>query len=224
MAAGYRVGSKPILGDEIFRYLIMSAVPKILLTPVEYLALERKADFKSQFFEGEMFAMAGASFEHNQIVANLVGAFGNVLLSSKCQILPSDMRVAIEPRYNYTYPDAVVVCKEPRFVDDQFDTLLNPKVVIEVLSDSTEKYDLGRKFSAYRNMPSVESIVFVRQDFPHVDVYTRHNDESWLLTRTSKLQDSVAVEAIDATVAIKEIYRNVVFKPIAEVEPNTLLR
>lgn len=224
MEAGYRVSSKPILGDAIFRYLIMSAVSKVLLTPAEYLALERKADCKSQFFKGEMFAMAGASFEHNQIVANLLGAFRNELCDSKCQILPSDMRVAIEPLYNYTYPDAVVVCEEPRFVDDQFDTLLNPKVIMEVLSDSTEKYDLGRKFSAYRNMPSVESIVFVRQDFPHIDVYTRRDDESWLLTRTSKLEDSVAVEAIDATVAVKEIYRNVVFKPIAEPEPNTLLR
>jgi len=224
MAAGYRVGSKPILGDEIFRYLVMSAAPKVLMTPAEYLALERKADFKSQFFKGEMFAVAGASFEHIQIVANLVGAFGNLLLSSKCPILPSDMQVAIEPRYNYTYPDAVVVCEEPRFVDDQFDTLLNPKVIMEVLSDSTEKYDLGRKFSAYRNMPSVESIVFVRQDFPHVDVYTRRDDESWLLTRTSKLEDSVAVEAIDATVAMSEIYRHVVFQPIANVESKSLLR
>ena len=194
----------------------MSAVPKVLLTPSEYLALERKADFKSQFFRGEMFAMAGASFEHNQIVANLSRSFGNELLHTKCQILPSDMRVAIEPRYHYTYPDAVVVCEEPRFADEQFDTLLNPKVIVEVLSDSTEKHDLGRKFSAYRNMPSVESILFVRQDFPHVDVYTRRDDESWLLTRTSKLDDSVAVKAIEATVAMKEIYRNVVFKPISD--------
>ena len=224
MRAGYRVGSKPILGDAIFRYLIMSAAPKVLLTPAEYLALERKADCKSQFFKGEMFAMAGASFEHNQIVANLLGAFGNELRDSKCQILPSDMRVAIEPQYIYTYPDAVVVCEEPRFVDDQFDTLLNPKVIMEVLSDSTEKYDLGRKFSAYRNMPSVESIVFVRQDFPHVDVYTRRGGESWLLTRTPKLEDCVAVEVIEATVAMSEIYRNVGFKPISEAEPNALLR
>jgi len=191
----------------------MSAVPKLRLTPTEYLALERKADLKSQFFRGEMFAMAGASFEHNQIVANLIGAFRNELRDSTCQILPSDMRVAIEPRYHFTYPDAVVVCEEPRFVDEQFDTLLNPKVIMEVLSESTEKYDLGRKFSAYRNMLSVESILFVRLDFPHVDVYTRSDDESWLLVGASKLSDSVAVTAIGVIVAMSEIYRNVVFKP-----------
>lgn len=117
--------------------------PKAFLTPAEYLEIERKADYKSGYFNGEMFAMAGADRLHNLIVSNLIRSFGNQLLVRDCNVYPSDMRVRIAKINKYTYPDIIITCGKEDFEDDHGNTLLNPVVIIEILSTSTEAYDRG---------------------------------------------------------------------------------
>ena len=127
-----------------------SAATRKRLSPQEYLAIERKSETRNEYYNGEMFAMAGASREHNLISVNLLRDIGNQLEDRPCEAYPSDMRVSIEATGLYTYPDVSVVCGEPRFEDREVDTLLNPTVIIEILSPTTEAYDRGFKFRQYR--------------------------------------------------------------------------
>ncbi len=187
----------------------MSTVAKTLLSPQEYLARERQADFRSEFYRGEMFAMSGASWEHTLIKDNLAREAGNQLKSGPCRVLTSDLRVLIPATGLYTYPDIVVVCDDPRFEDDQFDTLLNPRALVEVLSDSTEKYDRGTKFGHYRQIPSLQEYVLVAQDRPLVERYVRQADATWVLTVFDDLTQTFAFASIPAQVALAEIYRGV---------------
>ena len=137
----------------------MATQPKTHLTPEQYLEIERKAEFKSEYYQGEMFAMSGASYPHIGIVANAVASLHQQLRRGPCRPLSNDMRVRVTATGLYTYPDVVVVCGEPRFLDDTFDTLLNPTVIIEVLSESTEAYDRGQKFEQYRSLESLAEYV-----------------------------------------------------------------
>ena len=130
------------------------------LTPEEYLAIERQAQCKSEYFEGEIFAMSGASPEHNQIAANVLAEIHTQLKKRPCRVFMSDMRVKVSPTGLYTYPDVVAFCDPPRFDDKQKDTLLNPLVIIEVLSDSTEAYDRGKKFLAVKKPVISEKTIF----------------------------------------------------------------
>src|SRR5947209_3009314 len=142
----------------------MSSVPKTLLTTQEYLARERKAEFRSEFYRGEMFAMAGASWEHTLIKDNIAHEARNQLDDGPCRVLTSDLRVKVDATGLYTYPDVIIVCDEPMFEDRMFDTLLNPRCLMEVLSDSTEKYDRGEKFKHYRRVPSLQEYILIAQD------------------------------------------------------------
>jgi Uma2 family endonuclease len=189
----------------------MSTAPTQLLTPQEYLARERLAESRSEFYRGEMFAMAGASWEHTLIKDNLAGEARNQLKDGPCRVLTSDLRVKVSATGLYTYPDVVVVCDEPQFEDNMFDTLLNPRVVVEVLSDSTEKYDRGTKFAHYRQMPSVQEYVMVAQDCPRVERYVRQDDGTWVLTVFSDLEQTFAFGAVHVQVALADIYRGVTF-------------
>ena len=161
----------------------MSTQPKTFLTPEQYLDIERKAEYKSEYYRGEMFAMAGASLAHNTLVANLIGEFHGKLRAGPCRVLPSDMRVRVTSTGLYTYPDVVVVCGEPRVLDNQMDTLLNPSVLVEVLSPSTEDYDRGRKFEQYQSIESLREYLMLASDRVHADLYTRQPDGRWLLAR-----------------------------------------
>ena len=151
--------------------LIMPAMPKPLLTPEEYLARERRAETKSEYLRGEVFAMAGASRAHNLIASNAAGELRQQLRDRPCEVYPSDMRVKVSPSGLYTYPDVTVVCGEPQFEDAEVDTLLNPKVLVEVLSPSTADYDRGGKFTHYRRLPSLQEYVLISQDRPLVEHY-----------------------------------------------------
>lgn len=189
----------------------MSTVSKRLLSPQEYLDRERQADFRSEFYGGEMFAMAGASWEHTLIKDNMAGETRAQLKDGPCRVLTSDLRVKVTATGLYTYPDMVVVCDEPQFEDKMFDTLLNPRVIMEVLSDSTEKYDRGVKSAQYRRLPSVQEYVLVAQDRPLVERYVRQADDSWLLTEFSDLTQTFAFGSIPVQVALADIYRGVEF-------------
>jgi Uma2 family endonuclease len=196
----------------------MSTVPKRRLSPQEYLAQERQADFKSEYLRGEVFAMAGASFEHTLAKDNLAGETRSQLKNGPCSVLTSDMRVKVEATGLYTYPDIAIVCDEPRFEDKVFDTLLNPRVLVEVLSDSTEKYDRGAKFGHYRQIPSLQEFVLVAQDQPLVERYVRQADNSWLLTVFEGLSQTFAFASVPAQVTLAEIYRDVAFPEPSSLE------
>ena len=189
----------------------MSSVPKTLLTPQEYLARERKADFKSEYYAGEMFAMAGATWEHTLIKDNIAREAGQQLKEGPYRVLTSDMRVRIDRTGLYTYPDVIVVCEEPKFEDEVFDTLLNPRVLMEVLSESSEKYDRGAKFRHYRQIPSLQEYILVAQDEPLVERHVRQPNGDWLMTEFRGLAQTLAFTSIPVKVALTDIYRGVEF-------------
>ena len=187
----------------------MSTQPKTFLTLEEYLEIERKAEYKSEYCDGEMFAMAGAGENHNQLVMNLAIGLGSQFRSRPCRVYSNDMRVRVVATGLYTYPDVVVVCGERRYLDERRDTLLNPSLLIEVLSPSTEAYDRGRKFESYRSIESLSEYLLVASDRVHVDLYTRQPDGRWLLTSASRLEDSLDLQAAGFRLALAELYEKV---------------
>jgi Uma2 family endonuclease len=185
-----------------------SAASKRRYSPQEYLARERQAPVRHEYHDGEIFAMAGASREHNLIAVNLSGEVGNQILDRPCESYASDMRVWIEATGLYTYPDFVVVCGEPRFQDGELDTLLNPTVIAEILSPSTEAYDRGLKFGHYRRIPSLREYVLISQDRMLVERYTRQG-EDWLLTEMTAPDQVLRLESIGCEIALGRIYAKV---------------
>lgn len=189
----------------------MEPQPKPSLTPEDYLALERQAETKSEYLDGEMFAMMGGSLKHSLIVGNLVRELGSQLKKRPCQVFPSDLRVHTPATGLYTYPDVIVVCGEPRLQDEHQDTLLNPTVIIEVLSPTTEAYDRGKKFEHYRSIESLVEYLLVSQNEPHVEHYLRQDDNRWLFTETASLEASLGLPSIQCELALAEVYEKVVF-------------
>lgn len=181
---------------------------RAMISASAYLARERNAEGKHEYWHGEVFAMAGASRRHNLLVANLVRSLGTALLDRPCEVYPSDMRVANATRDVFTYPDVTVVCGEPTFADGAHDTLIDPLVIVEVLSDSTEAYDRGKKFEHYRGIASVRHYVLVAQDQPLVELYTRRGDGTWSFS-DHRMGDVVTLPAVECEVAVEEIYRKV---------------
>ena len=193
----------------------MSTAPIRRLTPQEYLAIERTAEFKSEFFGGEMFAMAGATREHIVISGNVHSDLHHQLRDRNCEVYQSDMRVRVSHTGLYTYPDVSVVCGKPQFEDANVDTLLNPKVIVEVLSDSTEGYDRGKKFQHYRNISSLTEYMLIAQDSPHVEVHTRQPDGRWLMWETNDLTSVVRLQSIECSLKVSDIYARVFPRPEA---------
>lgn len=185
------------------------------LSELEYLDLERAAEEKHEFVDGyripvhdPQFGMAGASFEHNVVVANVVRELGQVLDGRPCLALPSDMKVKAEASRRYYYPDATVVCGPPVFVDGRRDVLLNPSVVVEVLSDSTERRDRGEKAQAYRSIPSCTDYVLCSTAQPLIEHHTRDADGFWRL-REYGPGELVPLSAAAVVLAVDEVYQNV---------------
>ena len=189
-----------------------SAAVQSHLTPEEYLALERKATIKSEYLEGQMYAMSGASRAHNLICLNIGAEIRSQLKERACEVYTNDMRVKVSAAGLYTYPDVLVVCDEPSFEDDSFDILLNPTVLFEVLSPSTEAYDRGAKFGYYRQLDSMQEYTLVSQDFMRVEHYLRHN-EQWILTEFGSPDDIVQLTSINCELPLREIYAKVDFPP-----------
>jgi Uma2 family endonuclease len=192
----------------------MSTVPKQFITPEQYLHRERNAEFRSEYLRGEMFAMAGASANHNLIVGNCVQNIGQQLKKKPCRVYPSDLKLRIQATGLYTYPDLSVVCGEPQLESDHGDVLLNPVVLIEVLSDSTEAYDRGKKFEHYRTIPSLKHYVLVAQDRHSIDCFSLNPDGSWSLTACQTPTGIVELAAIDSQLSAVEVYDKVVFPTI----------
>jgi Uma2 family endonuclease len=187
----------------------MSSAAKTYLTPEQYLAWERKSDVKHEYDRGRIIAMAGASREHTLIAANVVRVVGNQLVDRPCELYASDMRVRIEDG-RYVYPDVVVACGEPRFADDEADNLLNPTLIVEVLSPTTERRDRGRKFHQYRTIESLQEYVMVAQDEVRVERYTRR-DGQWAFFEVHDLDAKLRLESIGCEVTLREVYAKVTF-------------
>lgn len=174
--------------------------------------MERASPNKHERWYGEVFAMAGASFLHNQIVGNLARALGNLVLDGPCVVLPSDMKIHVPRTDAYVYPDVSVVCSEPEFFDDTSDVICNPRVVVEVLSASTERFDRGDKFAGYRSLTSMVDYLLVAQTQARVEHYARGNDGTWVLRELgpgASLRLSLIDGGIAGELAIDDIYRKV---------------
>ncbi|CAN5256020.1 Uma2 family endonuclease [soil metagenome] len=188
----------------------MPSEPKTLLTEEEYLVIERQARFRSEFHEGEMFAMAGASRRHNRIVTNIVTRLDNQLRERPCNVYSSDMRVKVSSTGLFTYPDLVVTCGEEMFADHEQDILLNPLVIFEVLSDSTEAYDRGKKFEHYQSIDSLSTYVLVAQHARRIERYVRQEDgRAWTYTEAHEADAVVRVEAILCDLKLEDVYAKV---------------
>ena len=187
----------------------MSSQPKTFLTGEDYLELERQAERKSEYCQGEMFAMAGASLAHHVLAMNLAAILHAQLRRRPCQVYPSDMRVHVTATGLYTYPDVTVVCGKPQLADEHADTLLNPSFIAEVLSPSTEGYDRGRKFEHYRSIASLTEYLVVAQDRVHVDLYTRQQDGGWVLSEASGLEETLELRCLGCRLALADLYEKV---------------
>ena len=182
-----------------------SAAVQTYLTPEEYLTFERKANIKHEYRKGHIVAMSGASFAHNFITLDTATRLNIQLFGSKCQVAASDMRIKVTQTNSYFYPDIVVFCGEPISEDEDFDTLLNPTVIIEVLSPSTETYDRGEKFENYKQLASLQEYLLVAQDQIKVEHFSRHNSE-WDLTEYCNVADVVLLSSIDCELRLREVY------------------
>jgi Uma2 family endonuclease len=189
----------------------MSRPAEQFITPAEYLAREREADSRSEYLNGHIYAMSGASLRHNRIVASLAVALGVQLRGRPCEPFFGDMRVKVNPTGLYTYPDVVVVCGEPQLEDHHFDTLLNPAVIIEVLSASTEAYDRGDKFAHYRALGSLTDYLLVAQDQPRIEHYCRQANGQWLYSAREGLEAQIEIDTIGCALPLAEIYERVKF-------------
>jgi Uma2 family endonuclease len=189
----------------------MSAIPKVYLTPAEYLTFERQSDVKHEYFRGEIFAMSGASQKHVTIFMNMSHLLVGQLKGRSCRTFGADMRVKVSPTGLFTYPDLVVVCGRPRFEDKELDTLLNPSVIIEILSKSTEAYDRGEKFAQYRTLDTLTDYLLVSQDKPRIERYVRQADGGWLLTESSGLDAVMPIASIQCQLPLAEVYDRVEF-------------
>lgn len=186
----------------------MPAITKELLPEAQYLEQERNAEYKSEYFRGEVFAMAGATKEHNSIVASLIGELYIYTKGKTCRVYPSDLRVHNPANSLYTYPDVTVVCGKEEYLDDTLDTLLNPQIIVEVLSPATEDYDRGTKFKLYRSIPSLQNYVLVSSTEQLVEVYTRNGD-TWVLTTAKSLESHIHISSINLPLALRDIYAQV---------------
>lgn len=180
-------------------------------TQEEYLAFERESPVRHEFYRGEIFNMSGASYEHNIIEDNIRGELHSFLKGKNCRSLGSNLRVHVKENTLYTYPDVLIVCNEPEFLDNTFDTLLNPSVLFEILSPSTANYDKGVKFELYRDIKSLQEYVLVNSSKLHVELYQRNKDNSWTLTEYKNLTDTFVLQTIDKPMHLHEMYVGINF-------------
>lgn len=183
------------------------------LTPEEYLAWERKAPFKNEYLSGQILAMSGASRAYNLITGNIFNGLYNQLVNRDCEVYTGEMRVKARPITSYFYPDVAVVCDEPRFEDDVFDTLLNPTIVVEVLSRSTAAYDQGEKFEAYKQITSLQEYILVTQERVTVERHFRLGTQ-WKALEFQELADVLPLNSIRCELSLEHIYRRIKFTDI----------
>jgi Uma2 family endonuclease len=187
----------------------MAIEPDVYMTSQEYLTLEKQAEYKSEYIAGTMVAMSGASRKHNLIVTNIVTSLGQPLRGRPCEVYANDMRVKMPASDLYVYPDVVVVCGSPQFEDSDLDTLLNPTLVIEVLSQSTEFRDRGVKAQGYRLRDSLAEYLLIAQDRCRIEQYVRQTDNQWLLADFRAPDETVNLVSLRCALSVQDIYDRV---------------
>jgi len=189
----------------------MAARPQHWLTPEEYLEIERAAEFRHEYYNGQMYLIPGGSLQHAVIIANLTAALHQALRSRPCLVANADLRTRTAAEGLYTYPDVSVVCGRPKFADRRTDTLVNPSLIVEVLSPSTERKDRGVKFAQYRTVESLQEYALVSQEEHRVEVFRRQEGGHWLLTEFVGLEAHARFESVDTSIPLAEIYLKVEF-------------
>ena len=204
----------------------MAVQTKPFITPEEYLERERQAEFKSEYYNGEIFPlgesrgtdpadMAGAQRNHVLLVSKVVTALNNALQDRACLVFPTDMRVHVAAYGLYTYPDVAVVCGEEHYLDEQQDTLVNPVLLVEVLSPSTESYDRGKKFAFYRSIPSLKEYALVSQRQKLVEVFRKNEENLWVLHETDEARGMVDLASVGCALQLDDLYANVTFEDLS---------
>ena len=190
----------------------MSVQPKIYITEADYLEAERSSPEKHEYYRGEIFAMSGTSYKHNLISSNLQDYIRPHLRNSKkCRIFTGDLRVYVPHPHYYTYPDLFIICGEPQFSDVVKDTITNPKVIIEILSESTANYDRNAKFGLYRFAASLTEYILVDQYSPKIEIFRKIDDFNWHLPHVLKMEDSLRIDSIELEIPVKDIYEDIEF-------------
>jgi Uma2 family endonuclease len=187
----------------------MSSQPSTILTPEEYLEIERRAEWKSEYFQGEMVEAPHVNRRHVLIVTNLICGLSQRLKQRPCGVYASNLRLRVAATDFYTYPDVMVICGHPQMHGDQDDIALNPVLIVEVLSESTEAYDRGKKFEQYRTLPSLCEYLLVAQDAPRIEQWIRQPDDNWLRAETSGTDVSIQLASVDCVLPLSEIYHKI---------------
>lgn len=193
----------------------MTAQPIPAISEEEYLLSERTSMTKHEYYRGRIYAMTGAKEAHNLIAGNILATLHSQLRRKPCRVYPSDMRIKVLRTGLNTYPDVVVVCGQPQFTDLTRDTLINPSIIIEVLSSSMERYDRGLKFENYRMIESLQDYLLIAQDHYHIEHYAQQANGQWLLTEATGLDEMLNLTSIECTLHLEDVYEKV------EIEQNS---
>ena len=189
----------------------MTTVEKPFYTFEQYLEIERAREYRSEYFAGEIFAMASGTENHSLVIVNVASILGSQLKDRPCKVYTSDMRVKVQATGLTTYPDISALCGKSEFIDDVRDTLLNPQLIVEVLSPSTESYDRGKKFEHYRKIESLQDYVLISQDRKLVECFSRESDGSWSMRDASASGQSIRLASLDCDLPLDEVYSKVEF-------------
>jgi len=181
------------------------------MTPEEYLRIERAAEWKSEYIDGEMFEFARPSIRHTLIAGNLAATLSNLLRKGPCTTYALALRMTTDRLRHYTYPDVMVACERVQCVDEHQDTITNPTLIAEVLSESSENYDRGDKFERYRAVPTLSEYMLVAQDRVHIELYTRQSDGTWILREWNDPSAEITLGSLPCHLKIAEVYRKVTF-------------
>ena len=196
----------------------MSAQPLPYHTLEQYVKLEDEATYKSEFISGRIYAMSGGTPKHSAIGSNIGREMGNLLKREPCQVYNSDLRVGIMPLDVETYPDVTIVCGEPHLNPFDKNSIINPAVIFEVLSPSTERYDRGEKWAYYRRLDSLQEYVLVSQDKPQVEQYVRQESGLWTYAAVEGLETTSVLSVLGITLALSEIYDKITFPEVADAK------
>jgi Uma2 family endonuclease len=189
----------------------MSMLTVTHVTPEEYLAAERLSETKSEYIDGVVYPMTGARLNHIQIVSNITVELAIQLRPRPCRVLQSELKIRLQESRKFFYPDVTVLCDEPQFHDERRDIILNPLLVVEVLSKSTEAFDRGAKFQAYRTLESLKEYLLVSQETPLIEQYVRGDDGKWTLTTAAGLESSLALPSVECSLNLGAVYDKVDF-------------
>ena len=193
---------------------INEAAPKYYpkMSPTDFLEWERKQEYKHEYAGGEIFAMAGASINHNRILTNIIVSAGSYLKNKSCNIFPSDLRIAVKSKNSFFYPDATIICGEPQFDDDFIkDTVKNPTVIFEILSPSTEDYDIGKKLFFYMQIESLQQYIIIDSRTIHVRITTKMENGIWKFAELTEKSDTIFINSIDLNASLENIYDGINF-------------